>query len=168
MNTVYASQGGRRYHATAACKALRNAQDLSDWDCWDDYCRHDHPRPRPVREMTTTDALGAGKWPCAVCWPNSAAALAISPSEHDYGHEPTYMDLGSCGMGGCQCPGHYDAEVCARCVIVEYETSEQLVTDEHGNDQYVHGRWVIRRDPVLWPCTSAIVLGLAPRPAPAA
>lgn len=91
-------------------------------------------------------------------------AAAPEPSSETFGHEPVVMDIGSCGMGGCQCPGHDDAEVCARCVIVEYETRTELVTDGHGNDQPVHDRWVVRRDPVLWPCTSAIVLGLEPRP----
>lgn len=65
-----------------------------------------------------------------------------------FGHEPVTADVGTCGMGGCQCPGHYAEEVCARCVRVVPETD---------------GPW--RQELVVWPCTSAIVLGVVPREA---
>lgn len=150
---VYATDTARRYHATAACKALRSAQDLSDWDCWDDYCRHQHPKPHPVREMPVMDALGAGKWPCASCWPGSAAALAISSSEDDFGHVPVALDVvihdAWTRWSACStCKARTTPLVCVRCM--EFDANRM---------------WRIPAHPVHWPCTSALILGLVPRPA---
>lgn len=129
---VTTTDGARRFHKTATCKALLSAQDLSDWDCWDlEYCHHQHPKPNPIREITLADAVGAGKWPCAVCWPGYAAALAISSSEDDFGHQPVEV---------------WGEPCCTRC-------------SDHGIDEY-GDPWL---HPTIWPCTSAIVLGLAPR-----
>lgn len=123
---VYASAGGTRYHATEDCRALRSGQDLSDWDCWDDYCHHDHPQPRATRETTAIEALGAGKMPCRVCLPGQTPAWYRSSSEDDFGHEPFEYD---------------GVDICQRCY-----------TERSG-----------LRDTVLWPCTTAVILGLAPR-----
>lgn len=91
------------FHGTPDCKPLRHGQDQWDADCWDDVCTHRHPRPRRIREMPLTEALGKRKWPCAYCYPGSAAALMISPCEEDFGHEPY----------------HYDgAVICMRCYTV--------------------------------------------------
>lgn len=60
-----------------------------------------------------------------------------------FGHEP--MDVIT--------NGKHRAVICARC---------QTVRNERSPD----GRWrVVNVSEVPWPCTSAIVLGLAPRPA---
>lgn len=155
---VYATDSARRYHATAACKALRNAQDLSDWDCWDDYCRHQHPKPNPIREMTVTDALGAGKWPCAACWPGTAAALAISASEDDFGHEPVSNDVDRWGETTD------DPPVCARCAVTVRALVPVVIDVDMQGRRITEEQWISYPEPVRWPCTSAIVLGLVPRP----
>lgn len=80
------------YHKDPGCKMLRSGQDFWDYDCWEEYCNHKHPRPQAVREMTLAYALGKGKWPCSYCYPGSAAALTISPCEDDFGHEPYEYD----------------------------------------------------------------------------
>jgi hypothetical protein len=124
---VYATDTARRYHASRSCLALRNAQDLSDWDCWDDYCRHDHPMPRVVREIAQREAVDAGKWPCHTCYPTGIQFPIIPPSSDSFGHEPFEYD---------------GVPICHRCAIQHRSFLEA----------------------VPWPCTSAIVLGLAPRP----
>lgn len=132
--SVFATDTAPRYHSSRACRALRNAQDLSDWDCWDDYCRHDHPMPRPVRELSLTDAAAAGKWPCHTCYPAGIQFPPIPPSNDSFGHEPQWI-----------AGDHF----CRRC-------------KDRGQDDY-GDQWSY---PTLWPCTSAVVLGLAPRQLP--
>ncbi|WP_063735594.1 hypothetical protein [Streptomyces sp. RTd22] len=62
-----------------------------------------------------------------------------------FGHEPTFIDVGYCG--GCEhCGDREEREVCARCL--------RLIPTSPGP-------WP--RDHVDWPCTSAVVLGLAER-----
>jgi hypothetical protein len=160
---VYASAGGTRYHAAEDCRALRSGQDLSDWECWDDYCHHDHPQPRAIRETTAVEALGAGKMPCHVCLPGQTPTWYRSSSEDDYGHQPEWADVGTCRMPNCQCPGHEDREVCARCIITSYKSYWATCFDEHGNEHRIYGSWLTARQPVTWPCTTAVILGLAPR-----
>lgn len=138
--TVYATDGAPRYHSSRACQTLRNAQDLSDWDCWDDYCHHEHPRPRPVRELDLAAAVTAGKWPCHTCY---KASVILPPSANTFGHAPTEF---------------FAVRVCARCTT--WDRNHWL--DEWGNDHRSE-RYPV---PVAWPCTSAIVLGLVPRPLP--
>ncbi|MFF0790398.1 hypothetical protein [Streptomyces spiralis] len=106
MTTVHATDGARRYHATAACQALRNSQDLSDWDCWDDYCRHQHPMPRAIRELTIAEAIAAGKTPCRACYPQP---VPMPPAE-DFGHRPVigFVD------------GRALNRVCARCAVIKH------------------------------------------------
>lgn len=87
--TVYASQGGDRYHQTSDCRALVSAQMIWDCDGPDDL-----PAIAPMNggyaAMPTTAlaALGEGKTPCAVCLPGSGAALARSSCEEDFEHLP--------------------------------------------------------------------------------
>ena len=136
--TVYASQGGDRYHETPECRALVSAQLLWDWDAPDGG-----PTVAPMNggyaalSTTALDALGAGKTPCAVCFPWSAAALARSSCEEDFGHEPVdeYAEPGLSRI------------VCARCM---HWTRWADVGLSAGTR-------------VAWPCTTAVVLGLVDR-----
>lgn len=96
--------------------------------------RDSHGHYLPSKDVHTT--LGPEDWD-DTCRHQPAAEL--HPSEDDFGHEPTWADFGQCVVdpGACNCPYHDEQQACARC--------------RHG------------RQPVQWPCTSAIVLGLAPR-----
>lgn len=146
MTTVYATLNPRaeRFHKTPTCPSFHNGQLLSDMDCGCyDHCYHRMPRMWRLKEMTVTDALGRGKWPCTYCWPGSAAALAITPCEEDFGHVPVNEYAGTPeGQRGAS------RIVCARCII--------------WNRWKDVGMWAGQA--VGWPCTSAIVLGLVPRP----
>lgn len=74
-----------------------------------------------------------------MCIPGKPLPFRMSPT---FGHERTCTGCGTsdedCG-GGCATTCGSTGEICARC------------TSDVG-------------DPVWWPCTSAIVLGRAPRP----
>lgn len=133
---VFASTWGK-YHFNRQCSGLRAAQDLSDWDCWDgDHCRHDHPRPSVVKRMSDTKARLDGKQPCLKCVPQHLRTFDNTGDTH--GHEPVdeYADR----------PG-ITRIVCARCITWTPMPSVGLQCGRR----------------VDWPCTSAIVLGLAPR-----
>lgn len=56
----------------------------------------------------------------------------------DYGHQPV--------------PNLHFGPVCTRC----------YTTVTHYDEAYQPSRWT---KPVPWPCTTAVILGLAPRPA---
>lgn len=127
---VYATEGGRRFHAVTNCRALHSGQDL--YGGWGTLRIH------AVRETTISDAMGRGKEACTACFPALRAAWYRGDSENDFGHEPVYNQ-------------HF-GPVCRRC--------ERPVT--HYDEAYRPSRWL---RPVPWPCMSAIVLGLVPRPA---
>lgn len=115
---VFATQGGRRFHQTLTCRALRIGQELyGGWGTLRTYAAH---------STTISDAMGAGKEACAACLPGLRASWYHTNSEIDYGHEPFTYD---------------GVDICARCFI------------QHRS----------YRETVLWPCMSAIVLGLVPR-----
>jgi hypothetical protein len=99
MITVFATAGGRRYHAVRDCRALELAQLLSDWDCPDDcyLLGHRHLSARPVLELSLADAV-VRREPCRVCKPE----LPVAPS---YGHVPVVSFTDGRGVG----------RVCARC-----------------------------------------------------
>ncbi|MER6492638.1 hypothetical protein [Streptomyces griseorubiginosus] len=96
-------------------------------------------RVRHLDEMSLTTAFQQGNSPCGTCYPGMRAALHRGSSGDDYGHRPIWADFGQCVVdpGACNCPYHDEQQACERC--------------RHG------------RQHVLWPCTSAIVLGLADR-----
>jgi hypothetical protein len=134
---VFASAGSRKYHFDKDCTAFHSAQNLSDLDCGcDTYCTHRMPRMHSLVRMSATKAATDGKLPCLSCVPQH---LRQMPGAEDFGHEPEPLYApGPLGDGT-------DVMVCARC----------RRWDIYG---YSH------EDPVPWPCTSAIVLGLVPRP----
>jgi hypothetical protein len=163
---VYASAGGRRYHNERFCQAAYNARALWKFD----PMQWVPGMPlvmltdgRDIHETTVLEALGAGKTPCHACIPGSDAALAVSSCEEDFGHQPEWADVGTCRMPNCQCPSHEDREVCARCIITRYKSYWATCFDEHGNEHRIYGSWLTARQPVTWPCTTAVILGLAPR-----
>ncbi|QLJ06787.1 hypothetical protein HZZ00_37805 (plasmid) [Streptomyces sp. NEAU-sy36] len=88
--------------------------------------------------MSITKAAMDGKLPCLVCVPEHLREVRTAD---DFGHKPIPWLAGQ--------------TVCARCKT----RSRRYSLDEWGND-HSHGPYL---DPVLWPCTSAIVLGLVPR-----
>ncbi|MFE9812358.1 hypothetical protein [Streptomyces sp. NPDC005548] len=132
---VFASTGGRKYHFNKNCKAFHAAQDLNDWDC-DEYCSHLHPRPRPLKRMSATKASMDGKLPCLRCVPPN---LREFPDTEDFAHEPT-IGISLFGLA---------ETVCQRC------TERGVWYGDMQNMRPVH---------ILWPCTSATVLGLVDRP----
>ncbi|MFE2019856.1 hypothetical protein ACFW9O_17655 [Streptomyces sp. NPDC059499] len=141
LNTVFATEGGHRYHKTRACFAFNDGQYLWRFDPqqWvpgmpQIMLSNGHP----WQEMTVTDALGHGKDPCAECYPGLRASPYRGNCEDDFGHEPT---IGTTLTGLAE-------TVCSRCTErgVWFGTVTEL--------RPVH---------ILWPCTSAIVLGLVDR-----
>jgi hypothetical protein len=100
--TVYASEGGNRYHSTWKCAAFHAGSSLSDVECGEDLCRHDHPRMHPALDYPIAEVAESGRTPCRVCLP----PLAVS---EDFGHEP--MDVEQFGNGRL----HARFVACARC-----------------------------------------------------
>lgn len=145
--TVYATAEGLAYHETAQCPSMANGQLLSDTDCGcDTYCNHRMPRVHAVREMTATDAAAQGKWPCVYCFHLTSITTERVPlpaCTETFGHEPVDEYAGTPeGVRGVS------RIICARCVTWTRMTDIEV-------------SFGVR---VTWPCTSAIVLGLVPRP----
>lgn len=139
--TVFASAGGRKYHFDKDCKAFEGAQTLSDLDCGcDTYCTHRLPVMHGLIRMSSTKAALDGKLPCLGCVPKHLRDL---PETQHFGHQATEF---------------FGVMVCARCTTWD----RNYWLDEWGNDHRSE-RYPV---PVAWPCTSAIVLGLAPRSCP--
>jgi hypothetical protein len=135
---VFASAGGRKYHVDRNCKAFESAQMLSDLDCGcDTYCTHRLPRMHAGVRMSSTKAAMDGKLPCLACVPTHLREL---PETESFGHEPT-RGISLFGVA---------ETVCQRC-------TEWGVFYVRGNDDFSPVQ-------ILWPCTSANVLGLVPRP----
>lgn len=79
-------------------------------------------------------AAAAGYTACRVCVP---PALALPATGETYGHRP---------IGGL-------VDVCARCTV---NVAYWLGTPDENDG------WIVLPTAVAWPCTSAVVLGLAP------
>lgn len=146
---VFASAGGRKYHFDKQCKAFESAQMLSDLDCGcDTYCTHQLPRMHGLVRMSVTKAAIDGKLPCLGCVPTH---LREMPDAEDFGHEPVALDSviheNWTKFSACSgCKARTTPLVCVRCM--EFDAN---------------GMWRIPAHPVHWPCTSALVLGIAPR-----
>lgn len=87
-----------------------------------------------VRGLWSEDAARAGFTACRVCVP---PALALPATGETYGHRP---------IGGL-------VDVCARCTV---NVAYWLGTPDENDG------WIVLPTAVAWPCTSAVVLGLAP------
>jgi hypothetical protein len=145
---VFSSAGSRKYHFNQGCKAFESAQMLSDLDCGcDTYCNHRMPVMHGLVRMSATKAAIDGKLPCLACVPEH---LREMPDSDDFGHRPVPVThLGNIFTRWSNCQSCHDEEteqVCIRCV--EFDARQLFRIPTH---------------PVHWPCTSAIVLGLAER-----
>lgn len=134
MTTVYATKWGRGFHESPDCRSLGLAQMLSDWDCPEGNCSHRHAQTHATEEFAPWEALSLGKWPCRTCWPEGFESGSCAD---DFGHRPVEE--------GADFPT--PRVVCLWCTVW---TSWPDVDLKVG-----------RR--VAWPCTSARILGLAPR-----
>lgn len=135
MNPVIHSTGGRAFHDSVDCPAFQAGQNLWDLDPWDDYAPTRWTKP--IREESRHDSICRGLNPCRVCLPDDPRPFRTS---FTFGHEPVTSLLDDSGR-----------LYCARCVLVR-----------RGRGLRSRRGWRSYHS-VLWPCTSAIVLGLAPR-----
>lgn len=135
MSTVYITRG-RKYHTDEKCPLMVGGEMLWDFDS-EDWCHiaGSYRRTAP----TAWYAAACGKLPCLGCVPDELRAF---PPLHGqtFGHKPVSFFGGSL--------------VCARCE----QTASQSWIDEFDTPHY--RSW---SEPVPWPCTSAIVLGLVER-----
>ena len=127
---VFVSGGGRRYHDVPDCLKLLSARDLWDWDC-DEYCRHDHGRPRAIQALPLAEAVALGRQPCVGCNP-----LAGTVEAESFGHVPHQYD---------------GVDICQRC----YATARPDWAGVNYQPQGPGGREVVH-----WPCSTSIILGL--------
>jgi hypothetical protein len=154
VTTVYASRGGNAFHGDPACRAREAGRDLNDWEPdWVPGCRV--PRTYAVEPMTIPAAMGTGKLPCLVCLPSLGASWFQTPCEDDFGHQPVTDDREFFGEVSDEPP------VCARCTRTIRIVSPIVVGQEPSGRAITRGAARIAYEvAVLWPCTSAVVLGL--------
>jgi hypothetical protein len=136
--TVYATHTGTAFHAAPDCRALLAGQLTQDehrvfWLGRNAGRTLHQPKPLAVGE-----AWSSRRTPCTTCLPDAAAAFRLEPSTEDYGHRPAIGLVDGRALG----------QTCHRCFTV----------DPNGPRYFGS-----RQRSVRWPCTSAIVLGLAPR-----
>lgn len=137
MTAAYVTHG-RKYHTDPNCPRMINGENFHDWEGDIDYGGGFTAGSYRREDPSAHHAAMRGKLPCLGCVP---PAHRVFPPLYGqtFGHEPVWADRGSCvvAAGACNCPYHDEYLACDRC----------------------------RPDgqPVPWPCTSAIVLGLAPR-----
>lgn len=136
--TVYVTHG-TKYHLDSACPRMTAGEDLWDGDS-EDWWHNSGSFRREVDTVRTAAYLG--KLPCLFC---TDKATRVFPPLYGqtFGHEPIdeYQgtpegDLGVTHMA------------CKRCKVWTHWKSV--------------GFWIGTR--VSWPCTSAVVLGLAEHP----
>ena len=153
---VFASAGSRKYHFNQDCKAFHSAQELSDLDCGcDTYCTHRMPVMHALVRMSATKAAMDGKLPCLHCVPQHLREL---PDTEHFGHQPVSNDVDYWGETTDDLP------VCARCSRWISAWSPVVIGQEPNGRVITSGEQRVRFEiAVLWPCTSAIVLGLADR-----
>jgi hypothetical protein len=132
---VHTTAGGRRFHDDPDCRALVAGQSAnSDGSSYAGTGYLIGVYP-PV-PVAVTDAVAEGRTACRVCM---TASLTLPATGETYGHEPL-TGTGWYGRGEI---------VCARCT----EPIPLWLPRSRRRPVSVH-----------WPCMSAVVLGLAPRP----
>lgn len=145
MTTVYTSHRAEKFHKDPTCRARITGQTSNDWDCGcPDPCSHRSPRLWPVRGVELDEAIAARKTPCNACYTTPEDNRAVlRPATEDFGHRPVdeYADTEPSANGVTHV-------VCERCTRWFWVSTAKI---------YMGSR-------VTWPCTSAIVLGLAPHP----
>lgn len=139
--TVYLTRG-TKYHLDPACPLMVNGENL--WDSDSEGWFHFAGSYRR-QEPNATRAAMCGKLPCLHCVPAEQRAFPPLYGQ-DFGHRPiTGSALGVRGT----------FQVCARCHVRQGHCWLDEWETPHYSAYYVS---------VRWPCTSAIVLGLAERP----
>jgi hypothetical protein len=136
---VYTTAGGRRFHADRACMALANGREYHAY-----ASGYDAPlyalEPRVPRV-----AVQRGFTACRVCVP---PALALPATSQTHGHEPWFVLL----------PDWRKGYGCARCRVRVRVPNMSRYDDPDDITGWHH-----ETHAVPWPCTSAVVLGLATR-----
>ena len=140
LQRVYFSLQGRKYHGDPDCRGLENGQALWDGD------EPGYPIGGPYGGGYAVVVTGEQeayyrdcKRPCLMCLPGGRAPFRSSA---DFGHRPAQHIV----------QGRVLGEVCVRCRIVHWRDVWEVDGD------------VIRAEAlqlVKWPCTSALVLGVA-------
>jgi hypothetical protein len=139
VTTVFAADRASRFHATADCGAFQRGQYLNDWDCGCDWgCGHRTPRLWALVERPLSEVIALGKMPCWACY---RGKLVLPPPTEDFGHRPVNP------YAGTKYADQLTPVVCARCVL--WGPADKGTGFRFGTS-------------VLWPCTSAVVLGLVP------
>ncbi|WP_393075153.1 hypothetical protein [Streptomyces sp. LN704] len=161
VDTVYATEGGRRFHKTRACNAFLQGQELWRFDPmqWvpgmpQIMLSNGHR----LDETSIVTAMGRGQEACNVCFPGLRAAWYRGSSENDYGHQPVSEDREFFGERPDDIP------VCARCTRTIRACLPVAVGQAIDGRVITRDEWTTFEVAVLWPCASAVVLGLAPRP----
>lgn len=137
MSTVYVTHG-RKYHTDPACPRMINGENFHDWEGDIDYGGGFTAGTYRREDPSPQYAAMRGKLPCLGCVP---AEERVFPPLYgqDFGHEPFEYD---------------GVPICARCYTTEARCSIDAFDAPHRQ---------IVRVVVLWPCTSAIILGLVNR-----
>lgn len=138
MSQTFFTEAGTRYHQGESCRAFEHGRDRWDYEPVDEY--EPVHWPHPILTGTEQDALTRGKKPCAVCM----GEQPMPPSADDFGHQPSTGFIDGRAIG----------TVCKRCKITHRSSTFQIEGDTYKMTGF---------SSVRWPCTSAIVLGLAPR-----
>ncbi|MFM9616800.1 hypothetical protein ACKI14_02420 [Streptomyces turgidiscabies] len=144
MTAAYVTHG-RKYHLDPACPRMLNGEGLHDWE-GDDYgggffagsYRREDPDPQY--------AAARGKLPCLGCVPTSERVYPPLYGQ-TFGHEPWFTCL----------PDFTKGYACARCRV----RARCVTVGSPEDDPHFH----METHAIPWPCTSAVVLGLAPREA---
>lgn len=140
-DTVYVSRRGRRFHEDPECRALGAGHMIFACRCGDPYCGCAADKPPVPEEVSINGAAVRDLDPCAVCYPGFDGLAVQLASDNDFGHQ-AFDEYGH------EMKNAYRL-VCRRCVtwhVVGVESDKWLIGQR-----------------VAWPCTSAVVLGLAPR-----
>lgn len=136
MTTAYVTRG-RKYHTDPKCPRMLNGENLWDFEGDIDYGGGWTAGTYRREDPSPQHAAMRGKLPCLHCVP--ADERVFPPLyRQTFGHHPVigFVD------------GRALNQVCARCYTVNPRGPRFFGT---------------AREPVRWPCTSAVVLGLVDR-----
>ena len=154
MNAAYVTHG-RKYHLDPACPRMLNGEGLHDWE-GNDYgggffagsYRREDPDPQY--------AAARGKLPCLGCVPVSERVYPPLYGQ-TFGHEPVAEDREFFGETPDNPP------VCARCSRWISAWAPVVIGQECDGRVITRDEWIRYEVSVLWPCASAVVLGLVDR-----